>query len=136
MGSEGMAATLLVVGLLAAAGAGFGIGWGLKSNDTERVLAQQNQTLDLIVDGQTEILTAATQPVVLDAELRATLAAIPIQCLKDSGGSPDSPMCAWATCLQYGQSSAQRPECRKVEDAMLAALQSSCVTTESDAPEQ
>ena len=41
-----------------------------------------------------------------------------------------SPACAWATCIQYGQSSAQRPECREVESAMVGRF-----TVEVSCPE-
>ena len=65
------------------------------------------------------MLEQATRPIVIDAEIRDDLAQVPIQCRKESGGDPMSPLCAWATCLQYGQSTAQRPECEDVRDAML-----------------
>jgi len=41
------------------------------------------------------------------------------QCRTDAGGDPLGVQCQWATCLQYGQSSAQRPECRAVEQLMV-----------------
>jgi hypothetical protein len=73
-------------------------------------------------EGQEKILAEAGKPVVIDAALRSTLAEVPVQCRTDAGGSPTSVECQWATCLQYGQSSAQRPECRAVETLMVDAL--------------
>ena len=62
------------------------------------------------------------QPIVLDAELKATLAEVPVQCRVDLKGDPNSVQCQWATCLQFGQSSAQRPECRQIEQLMVDTL--------------
>ena len=114
--------TLTVIGICAGIAAGFGAGWGLKPNDAEKALQAQAQSIDAILDGQTEILTAATKPVVIDAEIKATLAEIPVQCRKDMGGDPMSVQCQWASCLQYGQSAAQRPECSAVRDLLVDTL--------------
>ena len=78
---------------------------------------------ETILGVKTEMLEAVNKPVVIDAELRATLAEIPVQCLKDYGGDPNSVQCQWATCLQYGQSSAQRPECSDIRDLLVETLQ-------------
>ncbi len=68
------------------------------------------------------ILTEATKPIVIDAEIKATLAEIPVQCRKQMGGDPMSVQCQWASCLQYGQSTAQRPECSAVRDLLVDTL--------------
>lgn len=122
----------VVVGIIVAAGAGFGAGWGLKPDQTQKALEAQAQTLEALADGQREIVEAASAPMVIDAELRATLAEVPVQCIVDDGGDPFSPACAWATCLQFGQSNSQRPECREIEAAMLEALRVSCPDETSD----
>lgn len=125
--------TLILVTVLAALGVGFGAGWGLKPDKAAKVLQEQAVAIEKIntsqanllttvSEGQARILEQASRPVVLDAELRASLAQIPIQCVREAGGDPLSVSCQWATCLQFGQSSAQRPECRKIEDLMVQAL--------------
>lgn len=125
--------TSIVTAAVIAAAAGFGAGWAVragKDDATAEALAEQTRTLEAqgaalaaVAAGQAQIAEAAGRPVVLDAELRATLAQTPVQCRADAGGDARSAACAWATCLQYGQSSAQRPECRAVEAAMLRALE-------------
>jgi hypothetical protein len=123
---ERMSATVLVVvTVIVSIGAGFGAGWGLKPDKSEEVLKTQAEVLQEVGKlsaSQKELIEAAGKPVVIDAELRATLAEIPAQCRKDLGGDPMSATCQWATCLQFGQSSAQRPECRAVEQLMLEKL--------------
>lgn len=114
--------TITVIGICAGIAAGFGAGWGLKPNGTEEALQAQAQSIDAILDGQTEILTEATKPIVIDAEIKATLAEIPVQCRKQMGGDPMSVQCQWASCLQYGQSTAQRPECSAVRDLLVDTL--------------
>lgn len=115
--------TLTVIAVVVSVGAGFGAGWGLKPDDTQKALEAQAQNIDAILDGQTEILTEAQKPVVIDAEIKATLAEIPVQCRAKMGGDPMSVQCQWASCLQYGQSAAQRPECSAVRDLLVDTLQ-------------
>jgi hypothetical protein len=118
---------LTAIVLLVVAGAGFGAGWGLRPNaDTEEILHAHSQSLDAVLDGQTELLTEVNRPVVIDAELRSTLAEVPVQCRTDAGGDPASVQCQWATCLQYGQSNAQRPECRAIEELLVKKLGEGC----------
>ena len=113
--------------VLACLAAGFGAGWGLKPDTAAEALEAQSVALSELQEGQRALAEAAGRPVVIDAELRSTLAEVPVQCREDAGGDPMSVVCQWATCLQYGQSAAQRPECREVEQAMVASL-----TEESD----
>lgn len=122
--------TWVAIAVVAALGAGFGAGWGLRPDSSAAaleaqadVLAEQGRTLAALQAGQVQIVEAAGRPVVLDAELRSELAQVPVQCRKDAGGNPRSAECAWATCLQFGQSSAQRPECRAVEALMVQSLE-------------
>lgn len=125
--------TILALCVIVATGAGFGAGWGLKPDTSAEVLEQQALVLKDLSEGQTALVEAASQPIVIDAELRATLAEVPVQCRRDSGGDPMSPACQWATCLQYGQSMAQRPECSAVRDLMVDVLaDKSCPDSESD----
>ena len=117
-----MTATIVALAVVAALGAGFGAGWGLKPDGAAKALEAQAETLAALQEGQAKVLEQAGRPLVIDAELRSTLAEVPIQCRKDAGGAPTSVECQWATCLQYGQSSAQRPECRAVEQLMIDGL--------------
>ena len=114
--------TWTIVGIIVAAGTGFGAGWGLRGNDASDVIEQQTLLIGEIQDGQRALIEAAGKPVVIDAELRATLAEIPVQCLKEYGGDPNSIQCQWSTCLQYGQSSAQRPECSDIRDLLVSVI--------------
>lgn len=114
--------TLTVIAVVVSVGAGFGAGWGLKPDATVKVLEAQAQSIDAILDGQTEILVEASKPVVIDAEIKATLAEIPVQCRTKMGGDPMSVQCQWASCLQYGQSAAQRPECSDIKDLLVTEL--------------
>ena len=111
--------------LIVVALAGFGAGWGMKPDASVKALEAQTDAIEALQAGQAEILAEASKPVVLDAELKATLAEVPVQCRKDLGGDPMSVACQWATCLQFGQSSAQRPECRAVETLMIDSLKPS-----------
>ena len=117
-----MTVTLVTAAILAALGVGFGAGWGLKPDASVEALEAQTEAIRALQDGQSKMLESASKPVVIDAELRSTLANVPVQCRKDAGGSPSTVECQWATCLQLGQSSAQRPECRAVETLMVDAL--------------
>ena len=114
--------TWTVIGVLAALGAGFGVGWGARGDRTADVLEQHSQALDVILDTQTEIVSAVSEPMKIDAELRAELADTPVQCVKTLGGDPMSVQCQWATCLQYGQTSAQRPECSDLVELLTTEL--------------
>jgi hypothetical protein len=118
--------SLVVVVVVASLAAGFGAGWGLKPDSAEKALAEQARILTSVQEGQAKILAEASRPVVLDGELRASLAQMPAQCLRSLGGDPRAIECQWATCLQFGQSAANRPECRAVEAAMLDALRDGC----------
>jgi type II secretory pathway pseudopilin PulG len=117
-----MTATIVAIAIVAALGAGFGAGWGLKPDGAAKALEAQAATLEALQEGQARVLEQAGKPLVIDAELRSTLAEVPVQCRSDAGGSPKAVECQWATCLQYGQSSAQRPECRAVEQLMIDGL--------------
>ena len=114
--------TAIVIVVVASLGVGFGAGWGLKPDASVKALAAQTEAIEALQAGQTVMLEQASKPIVIDAELKATLAEVPVQCRKDMGGDPNTAMCMWATCLQFGQSSAQRPECRQVEELMVSTL--------------
>lgn len=117
-----MTVTIVAIAIIASLGAGFGAGWGLKPDASVKALEAQTEAIKALQEGQGKMLEQASKPVVIDAELRSTLANVPVQCRKDAGGDPNSVQCLWATCLQFGQSSAQRPECRQVEQLMIDTL--------------
>ena len=114
--------TGIAIAVVVAALGGFGAGWGLKPDAAVKALEAQTEAIEALQTGQAQMLEQASKPIVIDAELKATLAEVPVQCRKDMGGDPMTVQCQWATCLQFGQSSAQRPECRAVETLMVDAL--------------
>lgn len=115
----------LVVGLGAGIGTGVGISGAAHSKAAARAIEAQADNITALQEGQSEILENATKPIVIDAEIRNSLAEVPVQCRTEAGGDPTSVECQWATCLQYGQGSAQRPECREVEKMMIQRLSAS-----------
>ena len=114
--------TIGAIVVIASLGAGFGAGWGLKPDASVKALEAQTEAIEALQAGQSQMLEQASKPIVIDAELKATLAEVPVQCRRDMGGDPMSVACQWATCLQFGQSSAQRPECRAVEQLMIEGM--------------
>jgi len=108
----------IIVGLavLASLGAGFGVGRATAPGDAEEMaevrglVEAQGQTLERVAE-------AAGRPVVIDAEIRDKLAETPPACIAEPLGLA----CQVQACWQYGQSAAQRPECRAIEAAYLAS---------------
>lgn len=107
--------TTITVAVLISFVAGVGAGFAWRPDKSHKMLEAQAQSIDAVLDRQTEILTAAQQPVVLDAELKATLAETPPTCIREMGGDPMSPQCMLTLCWAHGTSSAQRPDCDAVE---------------------
>ena len=117
--------TLLAIAVIVSAGAGFGAGWGLKPHaDTEEILHAHSQSLDAVLDGQTEMLTEITRPVVIDAGIRDKLSDIPPAC--GASGDPMSVACMVQACWAYGQSAAQRPECSDLQDELVRLCKEQC----------
>ena len=116
--------TVVIVALVAfIAGGATGVGVTASNrNKAVAALEAQSQSLDAVLDGQTEILTAAQKPVVLDAELKATLAETPPTCIREMGGDPMSAQCLLTLCWAHGTSSAQRPDCDAVEALTTQSL--------------
>jgi hypothetical protein len=114
----------LLVGLGAGVGTGVSVSGAAHSKAAARAIEAQADNIEALQEGQAVLLENATKPIVIDAEIRSTLADVPVQCRTDAGGDPTSVECQWATCLQYGQSSAQRPECSKVTELMIEKLDS------------
>ena len=113
--------TIIIVALVAFLGGG-ATGFAVRGDGSRKALQAQAQSLDAVLDGQTEILTAAQQPVVLDAQLKATLAETPPTCIREMGGDPMSPQCLLTLCWAHGTSSAQRPDCDAAEALTTRAL--------------
>ena len=114
-----MFAIALSIGLIAG---GF-TGWSLRGDGSRKALEAQTETIESLQEGQATLLEAAQQPVVLDAELKATLSATPPACVRALGGDAMSAQCALLQCWAMGNTSAQRPSCSAVEQAALAAYQ-------------
>jgi hypothetical protein len=127
---EGMSTIgLVVVAVVVSVGAGFGAGWRLRGDGSAKALEAQAASLQVVVDGQATLAEqqvamteALGRPVVIDAELRAQLAEVPVQCIRSMGGDPQSSDCFAATCWQFGQTGAQRPECSEVVRVHLDLL--------------
>jgi hypothetical protein len=80
-----MLAALIVGGVLLFGG-GLATGVALNRDKTHKILEEQTQLIGTIQDGQRELVEAAGRPVVIDAEVRASLASVPPACLLDLGG--------------------------------------------------
>jgi len=70
---------LLVGGGLVLFGGGMVTGLSLQRDQTARVVERQTELIGELQDGQRALVEAAARPVVLDAELRASLASTPVQ---------------------------------------------------------
>ena len=116
-----MVAVLIVGGVLLFGG-GVATGVSLNKQKTHKIIEEQTQMIGAIQDGQRALLEVAAQPVVLDAELKAGLAQVPVQGIGTAGGDAMSVQCAWATCAAFGQSSANRPECSKLTELLVRTL--------------
>lgn len=135
-GKKTMSAALVAVAVIVTGVLSFSAGTAFrKAPDHTAAIEAHTEALTELQEGQRALVEAAGRPVVIDAELRATLAEVPVQCLRDAGGDPLGVECAWATCLQYGQSSAQRPECRAVQDLLVSTLQARNAQASPTAPE-
>ena len=118
---------LTAIVLLVVAGAGFGAGWAVKpAPQTDDILHAHSQSLDAVLDGQTEILMEINQPVVIDAGIRDKLSDTPPVCFDDS----KSMECILLSCWAAGQSTANRPECDDIKDEIIRRSQQSCPDSE------
>jgi len=118
-----VSATLVIVSVSAVllAGGGFLAGRATGTG-TADALAEQTAAIEAQGDALAAVAESAGRPVVIDAELRAELARVPVQCLRDMGGDPMAPACAWATALQFNTSNGQRYGTEKLEAMMLESL--------------
>ena len=112
----------IIVGGALLFGGGIATGVAINKEKTHKVIEEQTLMIGAIQDGQRDLLEAASKPVVLDAELKASLAQVPVQCIETAGGDAMSVQCAWATCAAFGQSSANRPECSKLTELLVRTL--------------
>ena len=109
-----MLAALIVGGVLLFGG-GLATGVALNRDKTHKILEEQTQLIGTIQDGQRELVEAAGKPVVIDAEVRASLARVPPACVEALGGDALSPICSLQYCWSMGVQSGQRPDCDAVE---------------------
>ena len=113
---------LLVGGGVLLFGGGLATGLSLGRDRTADVVERQTELIGELQDGQRALVEAAARPVVLDAELRASLASTPVQCVAELGGDPMSIQCAWATCGAFSQSDAGRLECSQLTRRLVEAF--------------
>ena len=114
--------TWAIVGGVLLFGGGLATGLSLGRDRTARVVERQTELIGELQDGQRALVEAAARPVVLDAELRASLASTPVQCVAELGGDPMSIQCAWATCGAFSQSDAGRLECSQLTRRLVEAF--------------
>jgi len=114
--------TWAIVGGVLLFGGGLATGLSLGRDQTAKVVEHQTELSGELQDGQRALVEAAARPVVLDAELRASLASTPVQCVAELGGDPMSIQCAWATCGAFGQSDAGRLECSQLTRRLVEAF--------------
>ena len=116
----------VTVALTAALTAGaFIAGRSSAPSDVEQVtglVVAQGVQLDIVLDGMSDLAGRVGRPITIDAETRASLAEIPPQCVALLGGDPMSLSCALFSCIQYGQSTANRPECSAIQAAYITSL--------------
>ncbi len=120
--------TWAIVGGVLLFGGGLATGLSLGRDRTADVVERQTELIGELQDGQRALVEAAARPVVLDAELRASLASTPVQCVPELGGDPMSIQCAWANCGAFSQSDAGRLECSQLTRQLVEAF--------DEAPEQ
>jgi len=129
--------TWAIVGGVLLFGGGLATGLSLGRGQTAKVVEHQTELIGELQDGQRALVEAAARPVVLDAELRASLASTPVQCVAELGGDPMSIQCAWATCGAFGQSDAGRLECSQLTRRLVEAFDEAAEpTTQESAGER
>ena len=114
--------TWAIVGGVLLFGGGLATGLSLGRDRTADVVERQTELIGELQDGQRALVEAAARPVVLDAELRASLASTPVQCVAELGGDPMSIQCAWASCGAFSQSDAGRLECSQLTRRLVEAF--------------
>lgn len=112
-----------VIGIIAALGAGFGAGWGLKPDSSVEALAEQTKAIEALSAGNTELVERVNAVALEEAQKEALIADkltdIPPQCIKELGGDPMSALCAWAWCVRTGETDKQRCEPAKITDLII-----------------
>jgi hypothetical protein len=81
-------AVVVIVAILAGFGAGVGASGVAGQRAATKAIESNSAQLETVLDGQTALLELGARPVVIDAELRSTLAEVPVQCREDAGGDP------------------------------------------------
>jgi len=117
-----MVGVLITAGVLLFVGGG-AAGWAIGRDRTGEVIEAQTELIGEIQDGQRALVEAAGRPVVIDAEVRASLSKVPPACITKLGGDPMSAQCALLQCWAMGNTTAQRPSCQDVEAAAIAEYQ-------------
>lgn len=117
-----MVGVLITAGVLLFVGGG-AAGFALGRDRTGEVIEAQTELIGEIQDGQRALVEAAGRPVVIDAEVRASLSKVPPACITKLGGDPMSAQCALLQCWAMGNTTAQRPSCSDVEAAAIAEYQ-------------
>ena len=117
--------TLTAIAVLAAFGAGFGAGWGLKPDAGTKAIEAQTEAIKELNTGN-QALVDKVQEVAVEEAKRETVIAdkltdMPPPCIKEVGGDPMSLQCMWALCIRTGETDKQRCEPSKLPDQLLSA---------------
>ena len=117
--------TLTAIAVLAAIGAGFGAGWGLKPDAGTKAIEAQTEAIKELNTGN-QALVDKVQEVAVEEAKRETVIAdkltdMPPPCIKEVGGDPMSLQCMWALCIRTGETAKQRCEPSKLTDQLLSA---------------
>lgn len=129
-----MTPTLLVIGALFLFGGGVGVGVAVSRDRTADVVEKQTELIGELQDGQRALVEASSKPLVIDAEVRASLARVPPACVEALGGSPLSPICSLQYCWSMGVQDGQRPDCDAIEALVVASEQDQNGRSSSDRP--
>tara|TARA_R100001163_G_scaffold60583_1_gene49988 strand:+ start:1664 stop:2050 length:387 start_codon:yes stop_codon:yes gene_type:complete len=117
--------TLTSIAVLAALGAGFGAGWGLKPAAGAKAIEAQTEAIKELNNGNQALVAKVQEVAITDAQKEASIADkltdVPPPCIKEIGGDPMSLQCMWALCIRTGETDKQRCEPSKLTDELLGS---------------
>ena len=117
--------TLTSIAVLAALGAGFGAGWGLKPAAGAKAIEAQTEAIKELNNGNQALVAKVQEVAITDAQKDASIADkltdVPAPCIKEIGGDPMSLQCMWALCIRTGETDRQRCEPAKLTDELLGS---------------
>jgi len=107
-------------------------GYSLKPDSSVKALEAQTAAIATLNEGNQALVAEVNAVALSDAESEAAIADkltdIPPQCMRELGGDPMSPECAWAWCVRTGETKAQRCEVGKLQDYLIVRFQAQDVS--------